>query len=360
MSTRDAAPSPALLDASEEVRSDERFDEARLEAYLRAKVSGLEGPMRVRQFHGGHANLTYDIRFGARELVLRRPPLGPVAPKSHDMRREFRALSALAPLFAYSPRPVVLCEDESVIGAIFFVMERSRGIVVRQTWPGELGDDPALRRRMADSLVDALAELHGVDTTRPEVAALGRPEGFVERQVKGWHGRWERARTRDIPVMDELATWLASRIPAPERVSVLHNDYKLDNAMYAADDPGRLVAIFDWDMTSLGDPMIDLGTLLGYWTDAGDDGPRGTGSLVTRLPGFPSRREVAERYGERTGASLDHLPWFETFALFKTAVVIEQIYVRFVKGQTQDERFAALGETVPVLAAAAQECASRL
>lgn len=350
---------PSLLDASGEVRADERFDERRLEAYLRDQVPDLDGPMEVRQFHGGHANLTYDVRFGDRELVLRRPPLGPVAPKSHDMRREFRALSALAPLFPYSPRPVTLCEDEGVIGAIFFVMERARGLVVRASWPEDLGDDPALRRRMGESLLDALADLHAVDTERPEVAALGRAEGFVERQVKGWHGRWERARTRDIPLMDELAAWLGARIPSPERVSVLHNDYKLDNAMFALDDPGRLVAIFDWDMTSLGDPLIDLGTLLGYWTEEGDQTPRGTGG-VTHLSGFPSRAELAERYQARSGINLDKLAWYESFALFKTAVVLEQIYVRFVKGQTQDERFKALGEFVPRLAEAAEVCAKKL
>ncbi len=356
-----SSPSPVseLLDASSEVRPDERFDEARLEEFLRANVSGLDGAMEVRQFHGGHANLTYDVRFGDRELVLRRPPLGPVAPKSHDMRREFRALDALAPLFPYSPRPVVLCEDEDVIGAIFFVMERARGIVVRGAWPEALGEEPALRRRMAESLVDALADLHTVDTTRPEIAALGRPEGFVERQVKGWHGRWEQARTRDIPLMDEMASWLGERIPPAERVSVLHNDYKLDNAMFAIDDPGRLVAIVDWDMTSLGDPLVDLGTLLGYWSEAADAMPRGTGGSVTMLPGFPTRDEVSERYAARTGTNLTQLPWFETFALFKTAVVLEQIYVRFVKGQTQDERFKALGEFVPQLAKAAKACAER-
>lgn len=359
MATSENDSSP-LVDASGEVRPDERLDEARLEAYLRKSVPGLEGPMVLRQFHGGHANLTYDVRFGARELVLRRPPLGPVAPKSHDMRREFRALDALAPLFPYSPRPVVLCEDEEVIGAIFFVMERARGIVVRQTWPDALGDDPTLRRRMAESLIDALADLHLVDTSRPEVAALGKPEGFVERQVKGWHGRWEAARTREIPLMDQLAAWLVERIPDPQRVSVLHNDYKLDNAMFAADDPGRLVAIFDWDMTSLGDPLVDLGTLLGYWSEAADATPRGTGGGVTTLPGFPTRVEVAERYAARTGVDLTHVPWFETFALFKTAVVLEQIYVRFVRGQTQDERFKALGEFVPQLAKAAEVCAGGL
>ena len=361
MNEADKPHAASLLDASGEVRPDERFDESRLEAYLRANIPDLgPAPMVVRQFHGGHANLTYDVRFGSRQLVLRRPPLGPVAPKSHDMRREFKALAALAPRYPHSPRPVVLCEDEAVVGAVFFVMERSEGIVVRHSWPEELGDDPELRRRMAESLIDALADLHTVDTTQPEVAALGRAEGFVERQVKGWYGRWERARTREIPAMDEVGAWLAERIPAPERVSVLHNDYKLDNAMFALEDPGRLVAVFDWDMTSLGDPLIDLGTLLGYWSEPSDATPRGTGVALTQLPGFPSRKELAQRYGERTGVDLTHLPWFETFALFKTAVVLEQIYVRFVRGQTQDERFRALGEVVPLLASAAKASAPGL
>jgi aminoglycoside phosphotransferase (APT) family kinase protein len=213
---------------------------------------------------------------------------------------------------------------------------------------------------MAESLVDALAELHGVDPTRPEIAALGRPEGFVERQVTGWHARWERARTRDVPAMDRLAAWLADRLPPAGRVGVLHNDWKLDNAMFSADDPRRLVAVFDWDMTSLGDPLVDLGTLLGYWSQADDATPRGTGGGVTTLPGFPPRAEIAERYGRRTGSDLAALPWFETFALFKTAVVLEQIYARFVAGQTRDERFRALGDFVPMLASAAEASAARL
>ncbi|MBM4265306.1 MAG: phosphotransferase family protein [Deltaproteobacteria bacterium] len=350
-----ATSGPFLLDASSEVRADERFDQAKLEAYLRARLPELEGPMEVRQFHGGHANLTYHVRFGELELVVRRPPLGPVAPKSHDMAREFRALSAIAPLLPFAPKPYLLCEDPDVIGATFFVMERRNGIVVRQNWPKALGDDPSLRRRMGESLIDALADLHSIDASRPEVGALGKPDGFVARQVSGWYGRWERAKTREMPEMDQLARWLTERIPEPQRVSVLHNDYKLDNAMFAADASGRLVAVFDWDMTSLGDPLVDLGTLLGYWSETADVAPRGTGGAVSELPGFPTRAEIAERYAARTGADLTHLPFFETFALFKTAVVLEQIYVRFVRGQTQDERFRALGDLVPILARTAQK-----
>ena len=213
---------------------------------------------------------------------------------------------------------------------------------------------------MAMALVDALADLHRIDVTRPEIAALGRPEGFVRRQVEGWYGRWQRAKTRDIPVMDELCTWLSDRMPVSDHVAVLHNDWKLDNAMFAADDPGRLVAVFDWDMATLGDPLMDLGTFLGYWAEAGDDVPRGTRITVTALPGFPTRRELGERYAARTGYDLSQIAWYETFGLFKTAVVLEQIYVRFVRGQTRDERFRVLGEFVPMLAEAARKVAGRI
>lgn len=348
------------VDAPGEIRPDERFDEARLAAYLRERLPDLRGEMVVQQFGGGHANLTYALSFGDTEMVLRRPPLGPVAPRSHDMAREFRALGALAPLYPPAPRPILLCEDASVIGAVFFLMERRRGVVIRHEWPAELGDDPALRRRIGESLVDALAELHLIDVARPEIAALGKPEGFVKRQVDGWYERWQRARTRDIPAMDELCAWLAERRPTSPAVSVLHNDWKLDNALLDARDPGRIAAIFDWDMAALGDPLVDLGTFFSYWAQSGDAVPRGAGVAVTSLPGFPARDELAERYQRRTGSELSQLAWYETFGLFKTAVVLEQIYVRFVRGQTKDARFAALGGFVPLLADAAKQLAARL
>ena len=182
----------------------------------------------------------------------------------------------------------------------------------------------------------------------------------MRRQVEGWWERWQRAKTREIPVMDELCLWLDARMPDSSAVAVLHNDWKLDNAMFALEDPGRLHAVFDWDMATLGDPLVDLGTFLGYWAEAGDDAPRGTGSAVTALGGFPARAELADRYRARTGTDLSALPWYETFGLFKTAVVLEQIYVRFVRGQTRDDRFAALGSMVPLLAEAARRTAGRL
>jgi len=275
------------------------------------------------------------------------------------MVREFRALSALNPLYPPVPKVLHLCENTSIIGAVFFLMERRNGIVVRVEWPRQLGEDLEARRKMSEALIDALADLHAVDVKQPGIGSLGKPEGFVERQVRGWYERWERAKTREITAMDGVCRWLMQRIPSSPAVSVLHNDWKLDNTMFDPQDLGRVVAVFDWDMTTLGDPLVDLGTLLGYWGEAGDGVLRGTGSAVTTLPGFLTRGELADRYARRTGRDLSQLPFYEVFAMFKTAVVLEQIYVRYVRGQTQDERFAMLGPHVPSLAEAAQALATR-
>lgn len=349
-----------MLDAPGDIRADEKFDEDRLAVHLREQVPELHGPLSVQQFRGGHANLTYAVTIGDRHLVLRRPPLGPVAPKSHDMAREYRALKALSPLYGPAPKVIHLCEDTSIIGAVFFLMERRYGVVVRMEWPPEFASDPLTRRKVSEALVDALADLHAVDVRRPEIAALGKPEGFVQRQVSGWYERWERAKTREMPAMDELAKKLLDRLPKSSAAAVLHNDWKLDNTMYAADDPSRIVAVFDWDMTTLGDPLVDLGTLLGYWGELGDDVPRGTGSMITMAEGFLTRDELCQRYATRSGRDLSAIAFYETFALFKTAVVLEQIYVRFVRGQTKDERFGALGALVPRLAEAAQARGAKL
>jgi aminoglycoside phosphotransferase (APT) family kinase protein len=333
------------------VRPDERLDVAVVADYLRGRVPGTDEPLEIFQFPGGHANLTYLLRYGdTHEYVLRRPPLGPVAPRSHDMVREFRALSALGPFFAPAPRVYVLCEDPAVIGAPFFVMERRHGIVIRRTMPPEIADDATTRRRIGDAAIDCLADLHAVPVTGA-VAGLGKPEGFVERQIRGWAERWQRAKTDELPAMTELAAWLVDRIPPPTPATVVHNDFKLDNMMLDAADPGRVVAVLDWDMTTLGDPLIDVGTLLGYWPEATDPPERlAIAMQPTFLDGFPSRAQLIARYAARSGRDLGSIVFFETFALFKLAVVLQQIYVRFVRGQTQDERFAAMGESVRRLA----------
>jgi aminoglycoside phosphotransferase (APT) family kinase protein len=341
------------------IREGEDFDQVRVEAWLKQHVPGLQGKLEALQFPGGHANLTYLVRFGERELVVRRPPLGPVAPKSHDMAREYKVLSKLADHFAPAPHAYAFCDDESVMGAPFVVMERRRGVVVRGIFPAEFERFPDVRRRMSEGLIDAMADFHDVDYQAIGLADLGRPEGYVTRQVEGWYGRWERAKNVELPEFEALHEWLAAELPVSPGASLVHNDLKFDNAMLDPEDPGRVVAILDWDMTTLGDPLIDLGTLLGYWAQADDPPERGATAAITAQPGFPTRAEITRRYAERRGIDAAHIPWYEAFALWKTAVVLQQIYIRFVRGQTQDARFEALGGRVPVLVRLAAEVAER-
>jgi aminoglycoside phosphotransferase (APT) family kinase protein len=332
-----------------EVRSDERFDGARLAAWLRGRLEGADAPLHVRQFGGGHANLTYLLRFGegahAREYVLRRPPLGPVAATAHDMHREYRALSRLWRGFPPAPRAYLYCDDREVIGSDFLVMERRHGIVVRAQVPPEYGGgaDPVANRKLGCVVVDTLAEFHAVDPAAVGLADLGKPEGFLERQVRGWIGRYERAKTREVAVVQEVMRWLESDLPRSPEPTLVHNDWKLDNMALAPDDPGRCVAVYDWDMCTLGDPLCDLGTLLAMWSERGE-APAGSNPMPTQTEGFPTRREAAERYGERSGRPLDALDYYVVFGTFKMGVVLQQIYFRYHRGQTQDRRFAALGD----------------
>ncbi|MBI4609284.1 MAG: phosphotransferase family protein [Candidatus Rokubacteria bacterium] len=349
-SSKDTAP----------IRPDERFDVAPLDTYLRGRLPDAKGELELEQFPGGHSNLTYLLRYGDAEYVMRRPPLGPVAPKAHDMGREFRALSGLWRVFPPAPRPYLLCEDPSVIGAPFYVMERRRGIVIRREWPPELGTEPETRRKISEALVDVMAALHAVDYLAAGLETLGKPEGFVERQVKGWAERWERAKDREVPTINDLARWLAERIPSPTGATLVHGDLKLDNTMLDRADPGHVVAVFDWEMCTTGDPLVDLGTLLCYWAEAGDPYPRRESVVqLTALPGFYTREQIVKRYAEKTGRDLSKIAFYEIFALYKTAVVVQQIYIRWKRGQTQDLRFAGFGPRVEVLADAALALADK-
>jgi aminoglycoside phosphotransferase (APT) family kinase protein len=342
------------------VRPDEELDWKRLAAYLRDRLPGGDRPLTVSQFPGGHSNLTYRLSLGDQEYVLRRPPLGPVAPTAHDMAREYRVLSALWPVFPPAPRPYLLCEDAGVIGASFYLMERRRGLVVRTTIPPEIGDDDGRRRRASEGLVDTLVELHAVDWAAVGLGGLGRPAGFVERQVRGWAERYERAKTREIPAIRDLARWLAERVPPAAAPTLLHNDFKFDNVMLDRADPGRVVAVLDWEMATVGDPLVDLGLLLCYWGDAADPlARRQSVSQVTAEPGFLTRAEVLARYATATGRDVSRIAFYETFALYKVAVVVQQIYVRYARGQTQDARFAGFEQRVIGLAEAALELAER-
>jgi aminoglycoside phosphotransferase (APT) family kinase protein len=346
-------------------RPDERLATSRLEPYLRERLPGADGSlprgkMAVAQFHGGKANLTYLLRFGEAEYVLRRPPLGPIPPGAHDMRREHRVLSVLHRRFPLAPQSLLLCEDEGVIGAVFIVEERRRGFVIRDDIAAEFAGRPELNRCIGFALVDALADLHRVDPAEIGLDGLGRVEGYLERQLSGWTRRWDgslggpkEGASRDdmAPVLD----WLARSLPKERAGVLLHNDYRLDNCLLDTKDPARITAVLDWDMCTRGDPLADLGYVLNYWVEPDDDPEwRAIASMPTWRDGFPTRAEAIQRYAARAGSDVGEILWYQVFAAFKLAVIIQQIYIRYVRGQTQDARFANYWQRVLGLAGKAR------
>ena len=353
---------PPALDEAEEVRAEERLDLERLRPFLEAALPGAAGLPSLHQFRKGHSNLTYLVRIGEREAVLRRAPFGAKVKHAHDMGREFRLLTALQGVYPRAPRPIAFCADPAVLGAPFYLMERVRGVVLRGDGGGTgipLG--PTLLRATSAALVDALVDLHAIPVGEGSpLAGLGRPEGYVGRQVKGWTERWLAARTGAPGAVEEVAAWLAANQPPERGAALVHNDYKYDNVVLDPADLTRIVAVLDWEMAALGDPLMDLGTTLGYWVDA-DDPPemRERAYGPTAAPGSLSRREVVERYAARSGRAVRSPLFYYVFGLFKLAVILQQIYKRFVEGHTRDERFGALDQRVGILGAQATRALDR-
>jgi aminoglycoside phosphotransferase (APT) family kinase protein len=313
------------------------------------------GPLSVQQFPHGHSNLTYLLRMGAAEWVLRRPPFGNQVKTAHDMGREYRVLSKLCEVYPAAPRPLVYCEDESILGAPFYVMERRRGIVLRKTCPAELTIGPDTAQRLGSALVDNLARLHALDHRSIGLGDLGKPEGYVARQVLGWTNRYAQARTDDVPAMERVASWLAEHMPTESGAAVVHNDYKYDNLVLDPEGLTHIVAVLDWEMATVGDPLMDLGTTLGYWVEASDPPPMQHAAMgPTTLPGSLTRRELVERYIAQTGRHVPNAPFYYCFGLFKIAVIIQQIYARYVRGHTRDTRFSHLNDLVTVLSQQAE------
>jgi aminoglycoside phosphotransferase (APT) family kinase protein len=342
------------------VRPGEQLDWTALEAWLRPRLAQLlpsmAGPLDVLQFPNGSANLTYLLRLGDAELVLRRPPMGQIAPGAHDMKREYKVLSRLWRHFDRAPRAYLFCDDHTVLGADFFLMERRRGEVVRATLPPSMRAHRDVARRIAFALVDAMADLHALDPTTCDLGDLGKPEGFIERQVSGWAKRWELSKFDDSPaMMDELHQQLVRGMPSMSRVSIVHNDLKLDNCQFDPANPDRVAAIFDWDMTTLGDPLIDLGTLLNYWPDPVDPehAQRASNPGLAQM-GLPTRAELTARYAARRGVDPAAVRWWEAFALWKTVVVVQQLHRRWVRGESTDPRMATIADRIPSLMAAAR------
>ncbi len=343
-----------------EVRPEETLDLSRLEPWLRERLDGARGSLEIRQFGGGHANLTYLLSFREQEYVLRRPPLGPVAPSAHDMRREHRILSRLWRAWDLAPRSFVLCTDPAVLGADFHVLERRHGFVLRATNPHVTDGRPELCRRIGMMVAGVLAGFHAVDAEAVGLGDLGRPEGFVARQVEGWSRRWEAAVDEAAPDASALLRWIRGRLPPQGAVTLIHNDFKLDNILVSREDPARAVALLDWDMCTRGDPLLDLANLVSYWSqDTDSETWREAVWMPTAKPGFPRRAELVGRYAELTGFDVSGLAWYEVFVNFKIAVILQQIYIRWLRGQTSDERFATLGRRVQALIVKCDELAAR-
>lgn len=330
-------------DATIPVRAGEEIDLGRLLDFLQSSIDGLpEGQLEIRQFGAGHSNLTYALKVGDWEGVLRKPPLGPVAPKAHDMEREFKILQALAPVFPAAPKPYVFSDDTSIAGGPFFVMERRHGIVLDTAFPDGIEYTADIGRRISEKMVDTLVQLHAIDPSQTALTELAKPEGFMERQVKGWIGRYERAKTHDIEEVEALKQWMLDHIPVSQEPTIIHYDFKLNNALFS-EDFSEITGLFDWEMTTVGDPLADLGAAMSYWIQ-GDDPEllkNGMGKpSVTVNDGFYSRQEFIRSYGEKSGRDVSQIDFYLTFAYFKLAVIVQQIYFRYTNGQTQDPRFA--------------------
>ncbi|UJF27265.1 phosphotransferase family protein [Planococcus sp. 107-1] len=335
-----------------QVRSGEELDRAILSEFLHTHINGLpEGELEIQQFGAGHSNLTYALSIGDWEAVLRRPPLGPLAPKAHDMEREFRVLSSLHEVFPAAPKPFVFSDDETIVGSPFFIMERRHGQVIDTEFPKETEPSEELGKKISELMVDMLVELHAVDYTKTALAELAKPDGFMERQVTGWTQRYERSKTDDIPEVAALAEWMQTHMPQSPAPTVIHYDFKLNNALFS-DDFTKITGLFDWEMTTVGDPLADLGAAMGYWIEKDDPEllKKGFGKApVTVLPGFYTRQEFIRRYAEKSGRDVSAMHFYLTFAYFKLAVICQQIYYRYRNGQTKDPRFAHFGEFVKSL-----------
>ena len=324
-------------------------------AWIADATPALGRVTEARRFPGGASNLTFLLRTDAHDLVLRRPPPGTKAKGAHDMVREFRFLERLHPVFPYCPEPLAVCEDADVLGEPFFLMERLDGQVIGRDLPEGMTLDPGAARRLCENLVDVHVELHAVDFEAAGLGDLGRPEGYVGRQVGGWCKRYRNARTEDVPDNEPLMAWLESNQPAESGAAIVHNDFKLDNVvLQPREGDYAITGVLDWEMVTLGDPLMDLGASLAYWIQADDPAPLlGARLMPTHLPGMMTRRELIDRYLDGSGRRCDDVEFYYVFGLFRLAVIVQQIYYRYHHGQNRDARFAGLGQLGALLSARA-------
>jgi len=348
-----------FVDKTRAVRAGEELDLVALRKHLEANAEG-SGELTLEQFPGGHSNLTYLLKWGDRELVLRTPPAGSKVKTAHDMSREYKVLSKLAPVYDKAPAPLLFCDDHSVLGKDFYLMERIRGVVLRKRLPAGLDLDADTARKLCEVFVDTLAELHMLDLDAIGLGDFGKPAGYIERQINGWTKRYAGSKTDEIPEVEQIAKWLSDNMPEDGQASLIHNDFKFDNVILDPHDITKVIGILDWEMCTSGDSRMDLGTSLCYWIESTDSQPMQMARFgPTTMPGMMTRQELVDRYAEKTGRDIGDPVYYYCYGLFKTAVVAQQIYYRFAQGLTKDERFAQMIHAVRILAEHALNAAER-
>ncbi len=332
------------IDQATHIRQGEKLDSLKVEAFLKDTIPGLQGEIVIRQFPSGHSNLTYLVTFSNRELVLRRPPFGTKAKTAHDMGREYRILSALKDIYPYCPTPLAYTEDTDVLGCRFYVMERIRGTIVRREFPAGIAVSPEKVAELCRNLVQVHHELHAIDYRQVGLENFGKPAGYVQRQLVGWIKRYRSARTPDAPDCEDIMAWLEEKMPPDfPNPAIIHNDFKMDNVVLDKNDPGKIIGVLDWEMATVGDPLMDLGSSLAYWIQKGDPPEmQAIRTMPSDSKGAFTRDELVSHYAELAGLAIDNYDFYYCFGLFRMAVIAQQIYYRFYHGQTKDKRFEAM------------------
>lgn len=345
------------LDEAGSVREENNFDPVKILPFLKSQIPDLkDGTLELKQFGGGASNVTYQLTVGGQPMILRRPPAGTKPKSGHDMGREFRVMQALHPHFP-CPRPLAYCEDESLIGATFYVMEKIPGIIIRRDLPSGLSYTADEARTLNQNMLDTLIKLHALDYNAIGLGDLGHPQGYVARQVKGWNERFLKVRTDDVPACENIMQWLSqTQPPDSPRPALIHNDYKLDNLILGLDNKLRIAGVLDWEMCTLGDPLMDLGSVLAYWVQADDSKTaQAVRMQPSNLPGMLTRAQIADYYSEKSGVAIKNPDFYYVFGLFRLGVIAQQIYYRFKLGQTKNPRFQMFGMFVNVLAQVADD-----
>ncbi len=343
------------IDSPRDIRTGEELDTSKLDAYIKDVLPGAGGKINILQFPSGFSNLTYLVTVGEQEFILRRPPFGKKAKTAHDMKREYTILKSLHPVFPYVPEPLAYSEDPEIMGSPFYLMERMKGIILRKDFPKGLVLKEEAIAKLCKNFMSILSRLHHLDYNQCGLDTLGRPEGYVKRQVDGWSRRYRDARTPDVPDFEKVMNWLADNMPADcPNPGIIHNDYKFDNVVLNSENPLDIIGVVDWEMATIGDPLMDLGASLAYWVNADDpDEMQLIRSLPTNVSGMLSRRQIVDLYADIAGVTIDKFEFYYCYGLFRLAVIAQQIYYRYFHGQTQDERFKMLSFAVQVLEKAA-------